>query len=96
MQMPQSFIDLKPNYNCKLTRLQCLNDVKTWMTANFLLLNSDRSTTVLMAIIGCCLLFVFLLLYCLLRMGNCTKVKIHYKLLGSLARLFRELVLHDI
>ena len=37
------YISLKPE-QCNQTKLQaCLKDIKTWMTRNFLLLNSDKT-----------------------------------------------------
>ena len=39
---------MKPDETNRLARLQaCLKDIKTWMTQNFLLLNSDKTEVVL-------------------------------------------------
>ena len=40
----QLYLSMKPDESNQLTRLQaCLKDIKTWMTCNFLLLNSDKT-----------------------------------------------------
>ena len=39
---------MKPDETNRLVRLQaCLKDIKTWMTQNYLLLNSDKTEVVL-------------------------------------------------
>ncbi|XP_054875006.1 uncharacterized protein LOC129350900 [Amphiprion ocellaris] len=43
----QLYLSMKPNETNQLARLQdCLKDIKTWMTYNFLLLNSDKTEVI--------------------------------------------------
>uniref|UniRef100_A0A3P8RUL5 Reverse transcriptase domain-containing protein n=1 Tax=Amphiprion percula TaxID=161767 RepID=A0A3P8RUL5_AMPPE len=43
----QLYLSMKPDVTNKLARLQdCLKDIKTWMTYNFLLLNSDKTEVI--------------------------------------------------
>ena len=60
------YLSMKPDETNRLVRLQaCLKDVKTWMTQNCLLLNSDKTEVVLFgperfrekfAILTCCVI----------------------------------------
>ncbi|XP_070840477.1 uncharacterized protein, partial [Chaetodon trifascialis] len=43
----QLYLSMKPEETSQLTRLQaCLHDIKTWMTCNFLMLNSDKTEVI--------------------------------------------------
>ena len=43
------YLSMKPDETCKLNELQrCLNDIKTCMATNFLLLNSDKTKIVVL------------------------------------------------
>ena len=43
----QLYLSIKPEEKNQLTKLQdCLKDIKTWMTDNFLLLNSDKTEVI--------------------------------------------------
>jgi len=45
----QLYLSIKPEESNQLTKLQpCLKDIKTWMTCNFLMLNSDATEVVLL------------------------------------------------
>ena len=45
----QLYLSLKPEQCNQLTKLQaCLKDIKTWMTRNFLLLNSDKTEVIIL------------------------------------------------
>ena len=45
----QLYLSMKPDELNQLTKLQaCLKDIKTWMTANFLLLNSDKTEVIVL------------------------------------------------
>ena len=46
----QLYLSIKPEQSNQLTKLQtCLKDIKTWMTRNFLLLNSDKTEVIILA-----------------------------------------------
>lgn len=43
----QLYLSMKPGETNQLARLQdCLKDIKSWMTCNFLLLNSDKTEVI--------------------------------------------------
>ncbi len=43
---------LKPDETSQLTKLQaCLKNIKTWMTCNFLLLNSDKTKVIVLGLL---------------------------------------------
>ena len=45
----QLYLSMKPDETNQLTKLQaCLKDIKTWMTCNFLLLNSDKTEVIVL------------------------------------------------
>ena len=45
----QLYLSIKPEQSNQLTKLQaCLKDIKTWMTRNFLLLNSDKTEVLIL------------------------------------------------
>ncbi len=45
----QLYPSIKPNVTNHLSKLQaCLNDIKTWMTGNILLLNSDKTEVIVL------------------------------------------------
>ena len=45
----QLYLSIKPEQSNQLTKLQtCLKDIKTWMTRNFLLLNSDKTEVIIL------------------------------------------------
>ena len=45
----QLYLSIKPEQCNQLTKLQtCLKDIKTWMTCNFLLLNSDKTEVIIL------------------------------------------------
>ena len=45
----QLYLSIKPEQSNQLTNLQaCLKDIKTWMTRNFLLLNSDKTEVIIL------------------------------------------------
>ena len=47
----QLYLSIKPEQCNQLTKLQaCLKDIKTWMTRNFLLLNSDKTEVLIRAV----------------------------------------------
>ena len=49
MRMTPSYTYIKPEQCNELTKLQaCLKDIKTWMTHNFLLLNSDKTEVLIL------------------------------------------------
>ncbi|XP_037607481.1 uncharacterized protein LOC119477468 [Sebastes umbrosus] len=45
----QLYLSIKPDETNQLTKLQaCLKDIKTWMTCNFLMLNSDKTEVIVL------------------------------------------------
>ena len=45
----QLYLSFKPNETNKISKLQaCLQDIKIWMTRNFLLLNSDKTEVIVL------------------------------------------------
>jgi len=47
----QLYLSIKPEETNQLAKLQeCLKDIKTWMTCNFLMLNSDKTEVILLAL----------------------------------------------
>jgi len=45
----QLYLSMKPEESNQLTKIQaCLKDIKTWMTCNFLMLNSDKTEVILL------------------------------------------------
>ncbi len=45
----QLYLSVKPDETSQLAKLQaCLKDIKTWMTCNFLLLNSDKTEVIVL------------------------------------------------
>ena len=45
----QLYSSIKPEQSNQLTKLQtCLKDIKTWMSCNFLLLNSDKTEVIIL------------------------------------------------
>jgi len=45
----QLYLSIKPEETNQLTKMQaCLKDIKTWMTCNFLMLNSDKTEVILL------------------------------------------------
>jgi len=44
----QLYLSIKPEETNQLSKIQaCLKDIKTWMTCNFLMLNSDKTEVIL-------------------------------------------------
>ncbi|XP_053301931.1 uncharacterized protein LOC128460693, partial [Pleuronectes platessa] len=45
----QLYLSIKPEQSNQLTKLRaCLKDIKTWMTSNFFLLNSDKTEVIIL------------------------------------------------